>query len=112
MAPEDSASADSNAASSDDATTPQEIVIRLDGRKHTISYQAGDTLLEACRRAGLRAPSSCESGTCGTCMAHLDEGTAAMRENHVLTPEEVATNWVLTCQAIPAGHTVVVDYDS
>ena len=52
---------------------PESLVIRLERRKHTIAYHAGDTVLEAARRGGLRPPFSCEAGNCATCMAHLDE---------------------------------------
>jgi 3-ketosteroid 9alpha-monooxygenase subunit B len=87
------------------------IVIRLDRRKHVLRYEPGDTLLDAARRAGLSAPFSCERGNCATCMAHLDEGRVAMRANNVLSAEEVAAGWVLTCQAVPLSREVVVDYD-
>jgi ferredoxin len=101
-----------------DVPTPTErssdtasIVIRLDRRKHTIAYQPGDTILDAARRAGLSPPFSCERGNCATCMAHLDEGSVTMRVNNALSADEVEAGWVLTCQAIPISHGVVIDYD-
>ena len=87
-------------------------MIRLDRRKHTLRYQAGDTVLEAARRAGLRPPFSCESGSCATCMAHLDAGSVRMRVNNALSADEVEDGWVLTCQAIPTSREVVVNYDA
>ena len=87
------------------------IVIRLDRRKHTIGYQPGDTILDAARRAGLTPPFSCERGNCATCMAHLEEGSVAMRANNALSSDEVEAGWVLTCQAVPTSREVVVDYD-
>jgi len=89
----------------------ESLVIQLDRQKHRITYQPGDTILEAARRAGLSPPFSCESGSCATCMAHLDEGSASMRVNDALTADEVEKGWVLTCQAIPNSPEVVVDYD-
>jgi 3-ketosteroid 9alpha-monooxygenase subunit B len=88
------------------------IVIVLDGRPHEVHYQSGETFLETARRAGLRAPFSCESGSCATCMARLEEGEATMRVNNALTPEEVAEGWVLTCQGFPASPNVTVVYES
>jgi ferredoxin len=87
------------------------LLIRLAGRKHAIGYEPGDTILEAARRAGLRPPFACQAGNCGTCMAHLDEGTATLRANDVLDPDELAAGWILTCQAVPTSAKVVVDYD-
>jgi ferredoxin-NADP reductase len=88
------------------------VVVRIGGRKHTVGYNLGDTILDTARRADLGAPFSCESGSCATCMAHLDVGAATMRVNNALTPEEVEDGWVLTCQAIPTSREIVVDYDA
>jgi len=94
-----------------EASGTESIVIRLGGRRHTIAYEPGDTILDAARRAGLKPPFSCQAGTCGTCMAFLGEGKATMRVNNALDAEEVEEGWVLTCQAVPTSREVVVDYD-
>lgn len=44
-------------------------------------------------------------------MARLVEGTVTMRVNDVLTDEEVADGWILTCQSEPTSPAVRVDYD-
>jgi 3-ketosteroid 9alpha-monooxygenase subunit B len=89
----------------------ESLVVRLDGRKHSVAYEPGDTILDAARRAGLRPPFACQSGNCGTCMAFLQGGKAGMRVNNALGADEVEEGWVLTCQAIPTSREVVVDYD-
>ena len=94
------------------ACTPEAVVIQLERREHSLVYTAGDTVLEAARRGGLRPPYQCESGSCATCMAHLEEGTVRMRVNNALTPEEVEDGWVLTCQSLPTSPRVVVNYDA
>ena len=101
----------STASPSADASGPQSIVIRFDRRKHTIAYEAGDTILDAARRAGLNPPFACQMGNCATCMAHLDAGEVTMRVNDALDDDEVAEGWILTCQAVPISPEVVVDYD-
>jgi 3-ketosteroid 9alpha-monooxygenase subunit B len=87
------------------------VVIVLEGTAHTVPYHAGETFLETARRAGLRAPFSCEAGSCATCMAHVTDGSVTMRLNNALTPEEVADGWVLTCQGFPASAAVTVVYE-
>jgi 3-ketosteroid 9alpha-monooxygenase subunit B len=94
------------------ASATESLVIRIERRKHALRYQAGDTVLEAARRAGLRPPFSCEAGSCATCMARVREGTVRMRVNNALSDAEVDAGWVLTCQAIPSSPEVVIDYDS
>jgi ferredoxin-NADP reductase len=101
-----------DAAAVDDVSATESVTIRLQQRTHTVGYQPGDTILETARRGGLQPPFSCELGNCATCMAHLDEGSATMRANNALTPDEVDTGWVLTCQAVPTAREVVVDYDA
>jgi 3-ketosteroid 9alpha-monooxygenase subunit B len=94
-----------------DASVTDSLVLRLGQEETTVRYEAGDTILDAARRAGLNPPFSCEQGNCATCMAHLDEGVVTMRVNNALSPEEVDEGWVLTCQGLPASSKVVVDYD-
>jgi ferredoxin len=88
-----------------------EVVIELDGRTTTAKYRMGDTLLQTARSAGLQAPYSCETGSCGTCMAHVRTGSARMVNNDALEDDEVAEGYVLTCQALPTSPTVQVTYD-
>jgi 3-ketosteroid 9alpha-monooxygenase subunit B len=90
---------------------PEAVTVKLGGRTESIAYQPGDTLLETARRGGLRPPFSCESGNCATCMAFLKEGAATMRVNNALTSEEVDEGWILTCQGVPRGRVVTVEYE-
>ena len=101
--------ADEPAASESSET--ESIVIRLGGRKHTLRYERGDTILDTARRAALKPPFACEQGNCATCMAFLDAGKARMRANNALSTDEVEAGWVLTCQAVPMSRQIVVDYD-
>jgi 3-ketosteroid 9alpha-monooxygenase subunit B len=91
---------------------PDEVTVILGKSKTVVAYQSGDTLLETARRGGLRPPFSCEAGNCATCMAFLKEGSVRMRANNALTPEEVDEGWVLTCQSLPSGQSVVVEYEA
>jgi ferredoxin-NADP reductase len=95
-----------------EAEPPEEVTVILGGKKTVVKYQFGDTLLETARRGGLRPPFSCEAGNCATCMAFLKEGSVRMRANNALTPEEVEEGWVLTCQSLPSGETVTVEYET
>ncbi|HEX7826925.1 MAG TPA: 2Fe-2S iron-sulfur cluster binding domain-containing protein, partial [Mycobacterium sp.] len=93
------------------ASVTEEVTIELDRRKTTVEYRSGNTLLQTARIAGLRAPSSCETGSCGTCMARIVEGSAHMINNDALDDDEVADGWVLTCQSMPTSRTVRVVYE-
>jgi ferredoxin len=92
-------------------TVTQEVTIQLDRRTTVVPYRAGNTVLQTGRMAGLTVPSSCESGSCATCMARLVEGSVRMINNDALTDEEIAEGWVLTCQSMPTSRSVRVIYE-
>jgi ferredoxin len=92
-------------------TGTEEVAIVLDRRTTKVPYRAGNTVLQTARTAGLQAPSSCEIGSCGTCMARVVEGSVRMLNNDALTEEEVAEGWVVTCQSLPTSRTLKVVYD-
>jgi ferredoxin-NADP reductase len=95
----------------DAAEQAEEIVIELDRTTTTVPYRAGNTLLQTARIAGLKAPSSCETGSCGTCMARIVDGCVKMLNNDALDDDEVADGWVLTCQSLPTSRSVRVIYE-
>jgi ferredoxin-NADP reductase len=112
-APADTEGADAGGTDSEAAAdAPANVTIILKGKRHEIAYRAGDTILETARRGGLQAPFSCEAGNCATCMALVHEGSATMRANNALTPDEVEEGFVLTCQAVPHSPTFTVEYES
>jgi ferredoxin-NADP reductase len=101
------------APSADTATEmPAQVTVILGGRTTVIDYHARDTVLETARRGGLRPPFSCEAGNCATCMAFLKSGSVTMRANNALTDDEVAEGWILTCQSLPSGQDVIVEYEA
>ena len=87
------------------------ITIHIDRKKAEVPRVPGETLLDSARRAGVSPPFSCEAGNCGTCMARLSEGSATMKVNDALEPDEVEDGYVLTCQAIPDTPSVTVHYE-
>lgn len=88
------------------------IVVRHQKQKRSGEYRIGDTILESARRLGMSPPFSCEGGSCATCMAKVEQGSATMHVNNALTAEEVEQGWVLTCQALPVSREIVVNYDA
>ena len=103
--------AESNGGSEASEVLDDNVTIILGRKKATVSRRPGETLLESARRGGLNPPFSCESGTCATCMAHVEEGEVTMRVNDALTEDEVADGYVLTCQGLPQSETVIVRYE-
>jgi phthalate 4,5-dioxygenase reductase subunit len=82
-------------------------MVRLARSDRTIVVPVGVTILEALRNAGLDLPSSCESGTCGTCRTGLIAGEVDHRDL-VLADDERASN-IMVCVSRARGGELVID---
>jgi ring-1,2-phenylacetyl-CoA epoxidase subunit PaaE len=87
------------------------VAITLDGRTRRVPFTAGN-ILDSARASGLPAPFACKAGVCATCRAKVTKGKVEMAARYGLTDEEVAEGYVLTCQSVPVGDGVAVDYDA
>jgi ring-1,2-phenylacetyl-CoA epoxidase subunit PaaE len=87
------------------------VSVTLDGRTRRVPFTAGN-ILDSARASGLPAPFACKAGVCATCRAKVTKGKVEMAVHYGLTDEEVAEGYVLTCQSVPLGDGVAVDYDA
>lgn len=85
--------------------------VTLDGRTRRVPFSASN-ILDSAREAGLPAPFACKAGVCATCRARVTAGKVEMAARYGLTDEEVAAGYVLTCQSVPKGEGVTIDYDA
>ena len=85
--------------------------VTLDGRTRKVEFTESN-ILDSARAAGLPAPFACKAGVCATCRAKVTKGKVEMAARYGLTDEEVAAGYVLTCQSVPSGEGVAVDYDA
>ncbi len=87
------------------------ITVIVDDEEATFEMPQKQSILEAALDEDLDAPYSCQGGICSSCLARIKEGEATMRQNNILTDNEVAEGLILTCQAHPTTPVIVVDYD-
>ncbi|MBG6120426.1 MULTISPECIES: 2Fe-2S iron-sulfur cluster-binding protein [unclassified Sphingobium] len=108
--------AGADAAAAMEATREAEgltLQVAIDGRRRVVPFDvAAGNILDSARAAGLSAPYACKAGVCATCRAKLVSGEVKMLANYGLSKEEVAAGYILTCQSVPVGEGVVVDYDA
>jgi len=89
------------------------MLVTLDGRKRRVAFDAAaGNILDSARAAGMPAPFACKAGVCATCRARVVAGEVEMAARYGLTDEEVAAGYVLTCQSVPRGDGVELDYDA
>ena len=87
------------------------VQVTLDGRTRKVEFN-GENILDSAREAGLPAPFACKAGVCATCRARVTKGKVEMAVHYGLSADEVAAGYVLTCQSVPVGDGVAVDYDA
>ena len=81
--------------------------VKIAATSETFDVPIGTSILETLRRAGRAVPSSCESGSCGSCRTTLVSGDVDHRD-FVLTPGEHATD-IMVCVSRGRGGEVVID---
>ena len=85
--------------------------VTLDGRTRRVEFTEAN-ILDSAREAGLPAPFACKAGVCATCRAKVTKGKVEMAARYGLTDDEIAAGYILTCQSVPVGEGVAVDYDA
>ena len=89
----------------------QTMSVTIDGRTRRIAFD-GTNILDSARASGLPAPFACKAGVCATCRARVTAGEVSMAARYGLSDQEIAAGYVLTCQSVPKGEGVAVDYDA
>jgi ring-1,2-phenylacetyl-CoA epoxidase subunit PaaE len=87
--------------------------VRIDGRRRSLRFdRALGSILDNARAAGMAAPYACKAGVCATCRARVLAGDVHMGPADGLSQAERTQGYVLTCQTIPTGPGVVIDFDA
>jgi phthalate 4,5-dioxygenase reductase component len=82
-------------------------VVKLVRADAEIEVPVGVTILEAMRSQGYDAPSSCESGTCGTCRTKLLYGEADHRD--LVLAEHERRDQIMLCVSRARSPALVID---
>jgi phthalate 4,5-dioxygenase reductase subunit len=80
--------------------------VRLARSGQVVDVAADQSMLEALREAGVTVPSSCESGTCGTCRTRLIAGKADHRDLVLSDAERESDIMVCVSRAISEELTI------
>lgn len=76
-------------------------------QKRSIECRSDMFVLDAARRAGVRLPSSCAKGLCGTCKSKLISGTVDMKHGGGIRQREIDAGMALLCCSKPTSDLVV-----
>lgn len=75
--------------------------------RRVLECPENETVLDAARKAGIRLPSSCAKGLCGTCKSKIASGTVAMTHAGGIRQREIDAGMALLCCSKPTSDLVV-----
>ncbi len=81
--------------------------VRFARQDRAIACPSGSTVLAAARAAGVRLPSACAKGVCGTCKSTLLSGNVELRHGGGIRQREIDAGMTLLCCARPTSDLVV-----
>lgn len=84
---------------------PFQVQVKSTGQQ--IVIPVGKSILDTLRAEGIQVPSSCESGTCGSCKTRLLEGEADHRDLVLLDEEKAET--IMVCVSRAKSQRLVLD---
>lgn len=95
-----------------DIVSPCTVHAKFSFEEKTVQYtNPKQTILDAVLDAGLKVPFSCLNGVCSSCSAKLKKGSVNMDQNFALEKEDIANNYILTCQSYPTSDELEIDWD-
>ncbi|NQY67417.1 MAG: 2Fe-2S iron-sulfur cluster binding domain-containing protein [Flavobacteriales bacterium] len=88
-----------------------EVTIIVDGVEEKVEVANGQSILEAALENSLNVPFSCQAGNCTTCKSKLVSGKISMDNDVMLNDDDIAENYVLTCQSHPLTDDVKIEFE-
>lgn len=88
-------------------STGSSYTVRFERSQRSLGCAADQTVLDAARAAGLRLPSSCTQGMCGTCKVRLLSGEVDMRHQGGIRQREIDQGMVLLCCSRPLSDLII-----
>lgn len=73
----------------------------------TLDVRADQTVLSAARAGGIKLPTSCGNGVCGTCKSKLVSGQVDMKHEGGIRQREVDAGFFLPCCSKPLSELVI-----
>ncbi len=84
------------------------VTAKVFGQTYNFENQEGKTILQSALDQNIPLPFSCKRGRCGKCKMKCTEGKVTMRNNQVLTENDIKDGYILTCQSLPQTPAIFI----
>src|SRR5262249_54322390 len=84
-----------------------EVILARTNRR--IDVPSDSTIVDALSRAGIKVPTSCAEGICGTCLCTVVSGTPDHRDVYLTDEEKAANDQILVCCSRSKTPQLVLD---
>ena len=81
--------------------------VELHRSRRVVVCPPGETILAATARAGIRLPSACTQGICGTCVQTKLSGEVEMHHQGGIRQRDIDQGRILPCCTFPSGDVVI-----
>lgn len=90
-----------------EAVETQTFSVQFGKQGKSIDVRTDQTVLSCAKKLGVRIPSSCASGICGTCKSKLVSGTVDMKHDGGIRQREIDAGFFLPCCSKPLSDLVI-----
>ncbi|MDO4881098.1 MAG: ferredoxin--NADP reductase [Capnocytophaga sp.] len=87
-----------------------QIKVFINGIEEDLQIQRKNMILDELLANEIEVSYSCRGGVCSSCIGKITEGSAEMEKNQVLSEEEVAKGYILTCQSHPITDKLTIEF--
>lgn len=81
--------------------------VQFSKQNKSVAVRADQTVLSCAKKAGVRIPSSCANGICGTCKSKLLSGSVDMKHDGGIRQREIDAGFFLPCCSKPLSDLVI-----
>ncbi|GAA4325166.1 hybrid-cluster NAD(P)-dependent oxidoreductase [Mucilaginibacter gynuensis] len=86
---------------------PRKVTINIKGEHYDIIAGENQSILQAALQNNIFLSYSCRAGVCSACAVRCTGGKVEMARNDVLTEQDIAAGWILTCTGHPVTDVVI-----
>lgn len=90
-----------------DAVEARVFNVQFSKQNKAVSVRADQTVLSCAKKGGVRIPSSCANGICGTCKSKLVSGQVDMKHDGGIRQREIDAGFFLPCCSRPLSDLVI-----